>query len=127
MIKVAIADADEGARASIRTLLAASCDIKTVNEAFDGCSTLALLQSTKFDVLTLGFPMPGSQGEDLIREIKRQQPSLRVIVIIALATQGNAVGVFKAGASGIVVKSSLAEDLFAAIRRVASGGVYVSL
>ncbi|RZF23709.1 response regulator transcription factor [Paraburkholderia sp. UYCP14C] len=114
-------------RASIRTLLAASSDIKTVKEAFDGCSTLALLQSTQFDVLTLGLPMLGLQGEDLIREIKGQQPSLRVIVVTALATEDNAVGVFKAGASGFVVKSSLADDLLAAIRRVASGGVYVSL
>ena len=47
---------------------------------------------------------------------------LRVVVVATLASEENAVGVFKAGASGFVVKSSLADELLAAIRRVASVG-----
>jgi DNA-binding NarL/FixJ family response regulator len=128
MIRVAIADSDEGRRASIRALLEAASDVAAVNEAFDSNSTLALLQSTQLDVLTLGLLMPGLHGDELIREMKKLQPTLRIIVVSALGTKDDAVRAFKAGASGFVVRSNPADDdLLAAIRRVVSGGVYVNL
>lgn len=127
MIRIAIADPDESARISIRALLEVDSNVETVGEASDGHGTLTLLRSTQVDVLILGSQMHDSNSETLLREIKKQGPSVRVIVVAVLASKNGATSAFKAGASGFLVKSSLPDDLLAAIRSVSSGGVYVNL
>ncbi|CAN0626402.1 Response regulator transcription factor [Burkholderia multivorans] len=127
MIRVAIADSDEGVHVFIRALLEAASDMEAVDETFDTNSMLARLRSTQVDIVMLGLLMTGLHCEGLIRQIKEQRPSLRVIVLTSLATEDAAARAFKAGASGFVAKASPADDLLAAIRQVASGGVYVNL
>lgn len=127
MIRIAIADPDEHARISIRDLLEAEGDVEIVGDASDDHGTLTLLRSTKVDLVILGSQVHDLNAEMLIRETRKQDPSLRVIVVTALVGKNDAAGAFKAGASGFVAKSNLADDLLAAIRSVASGGVYVSL
>jgi len=128
MIGVAIVDSDETMRASVRALIGATSDISLqYEEAFMGDGTQGILRSTGINILMLGLPVQGLPAEELIREIKGQHPSLRIILVTALATMDNARCAFEAGATGFIAKPNLANDLLAAIRRVASGGVYVSL
>ncbi|HDR9511651.1 DNA-binding response regulator [Burkholderia cepacia] len=127
MIKVAISDAHSVIRSGVRGTLEATDEFTVVGEAYDRDSTLALVHSIDADVLTLGLIMPGVSGVELIELIRKDCPSLRVLVLTRRSEEEWAVRAFKSGASGFVSKFSPAADLVAAVRKVARGGIYVSL
>jgi DNA-binding NarL/FixJ family response regulator len=78
-------------------------------------------------VLVLDLSMPGRNGIELIKQIKDEKPSLRILVLTMHAEQQYAVRAFKAGASGYLTKESASTELVGAVTKVASGGVYISL
>jgi len=127
MIRVAIADAHAIMRAGIRNVLEAAGDIEVVGEASDGDGTQHLVRTESPAVLTLGLVMQGVSGTDLIREIRRAGQLPRIVVVTRHSKASVASQCFAAGASGFVVKTSPAHELLAAVRKVASGGVYVNL
>ncbi|MFX1767851.1 response regulator transcription factor [Paraburkholderia sp. A1RI-2L] len=127
MIRVGIAEAHAVTRAGIRHVLETAGDMNVVGEASDGDGTLRLARTESPILLTLGLAMHGLSGTDLIREVRRAGPLARIVVVSRFSTASVANLCFAAGASGFVVKSSPAHELLAAIRKVASGGVYVNL
>ena len=127
MIKVAISDAHPVTRNGVRSALEGASEFEVVGEAVDGATTLALVRATDACVLTLGLVMPGIHGVELIKSIKNENSALRILVLTMHLEETHAVRVFKAGASGFVSKNSPRADFVAAAKKVASGGVYVSL
>ncbi|XUW90465.1 response regulator transcription factor [Burkholderia sp. M6-3] len=127
MIKVAICDAHPATRDSVRNELARSDDIEVVGGAFDS-DVMTLVGSTEVDVLMLGPATPAGCGLDLIKRLRSEKPTLRIVVLTGYSSEtGNAIRAFRAGASGFLVKSCSTAEVLHAIRKVASGGVYVSL
>jgi len=127
MTKVAISDAHGVMREGLCALLRSTGEFEVVGEAADGASTLALARITDAVLLTLGLSMPGIHGLDLIPLIRIENPSLRILVVTMHPEQVYAVRAFKAGASGFVTKDTPGKDFIAAARKVARGGIYVSL
>ncbi|MEI6002117.1 response regulator transcription factor [Paraburkholderia bengalensis] len=78
-------------------------------------------------MLTLGLAMQGVSGTHLIREIRQTGQMSRIVVVTRSSKANVARLCFAAGASGFVVKTSSAHELLAAVRKVASGGIYVNL
>ncbi|SPB15542.1 LuxR family transcriptional regulator [Caballeronia novacaledonica] len=126
-IKVLIADDHTLVRDGLRHILANAHGFEVAGEANDGPSTLALARATDADVLVLDLSMPGRGGLDLLKQIKDEKPALRILVLTMHAEQQYAARAFKAGASGYLTKESASAELVAAVGKVASGGVYVSL
>ncbi|WP_250516552.1 response regulator transcription factor [Caballeronia sp. INDeC2] len=126
-IKVLIADDHTLVRDGLRHILANAHGFEVAGEANDGPTTLALARSTNADVLVLDLSMPGRGGIDLLKQIKDELPALRILVLTMHAEQQYAARAFKAGASGYLTKESASAELVAAVGKVASGGVYVSL
>jgi DNA-binding NarL/FixJ family response regulator len=77
-------------------------------------------------VLVLDITMPGRSGFDILKELKHEQPNLPVLVLSIHAEEQLAVRMLKAGASGYLTKENAPEELVKAIRKVVSGGKYVS-
>ncbi|HYS64870.1 MAG TPA: response regulator transcription factor [Paraburkholderia sp.] len=127
MIRVLIADDHALVRDGLRHILQGASGFEVVGEANDGVSTIALIRSNVADVLVLDLSMPGRNGVELIKQIKDEKPPLRILVLTMHAEQQYAVRAFKAGASGYLTKESASAELVAAVSKVASGGVYVSL
>ncbi|CAM2152252.1 two-component system, NarL family, invasion response regulator UvrY [Pararobbsia alpina] len=127
MIKVLIADDHVLVREGLRHCLESAGDIEIAGEADDAPSTLTLVRTTPARVLVLDLSMPGRSGIDLVHQIHTEFPTLRILVLTMHAEQQYAVRAFKAGASGYVTKESASKELIAAVNKVASGGVYVSL
>jgi DNA-binding NarL/FixJ family response regulator len=71
--------------------------------------------------------MPGRSGVDLIKQIKEEKPTLRILVLTMHAEQQYAVRAFKAGASGYLTKESASAELVNAVTKIAAGGVFVSM
>jgi DNA-binding NarL/FixJ family response regulator len=127
MTRVLLADDHALVRDGLRHILQNASGFEVAGEANDGASTIALVRSTAADVLVLDLSMPGRNGVELVKQIKDEIPTLRVLVLTMHAEQQYAVRAFKAGASGYLTKESASAELVAAVTKVAAGGVYVSL
>jgi DNA-binding NarL/FixJ family response regulator len=97
-----------------------------ITEAGTGFQALECLRRRHFDLAIVDLSMPGMSGLELIRRIKSEYPSVGVLVLSMHAEEQYAMRAFKAGADGYLTKDSAAAELVAAVRKVASGGAYVT-
>lgn len=77
------------------------------------------------DLLILDLSLPGVTGTELMEEIVRRQPMLKILVVSGLADQESIMRVLQLGAAGFVPKSLDTELLSSAIGFVLKGGVYI--
>ena len=125
-MRIMIADDHPVVRSGLKQILGAEPDMDVVGEARDGDETLELARKLDWDVLVLDYSMPGWNGPDLIRELKREFPDRPVLVLSMMPEEVHAAQVYKAGSAGFVKKEAACDELTVAIRKVAKGGRYVS-
>ena len=126
MIRVLIADDHALVRDGLRHVLERAAGFEVTGEAVDAASALQLARKEAAHVLVLDLSMPGRNGLDLIKQIREEKPTLRILVLTMHAEEQYAVRAFKAGASGYLTKESASAELVSAVAKVASGGAYVS-
>jgi two-component system, NarL family, invasion response regulator UvrY len=126
MIKVLIADDHPIVRQGLRQILSETADMVVAGEASDGREALAQVQAGGWDVLVLDISMPERSGLDILKELKQIQPDLPVLVLSIHAEEQLAVRLLKVGAAGYLTKENAPGELVKAIRKVLSGGRYVS-
>ncbi|WP_343676656.1 response regulator transcription factor [Paraburkholderia heleia] len=126
MIKVLLADDHALMRDSLRHILENAGGFEVVGEASDSEETMAAARSIVADVALIDLSMPGLGGLGLIGQMKRETPSLRILVVTMHSSPLNAARAFRAGASGYLTKESASTELIRAVTRIASGGVYMS-
>ena len=126
MIRIVIADDHTIVREGLKQLLGSAGDLQVVAEAADGHQAIERVRSEEFDVLLLDMSMPGRSGIELIKQVHAEKPRLRILVLSMHEEQQYAVRAIRAGASGYLTKESASAQLVAAIRKVASGGAFIS-
>jgi len=105
-------------------LLADDCDI--VGTVSNGQDLLTAAISLAPDVVVVDVTMPLLNGIDATRQLKRDHPEIRIIVLTMSEDRELAVDAFRAGASGYVLKRSAASELLTAITEVMKGRSYVT-
>ena len=113
-------------REGLKRIVSSADDLVVVGEAKDGVEVLQRVRDLTFDVLVLDLSMPGRNGMELIKLIRTDYPKLRILVLSMHQELQYAVRAIKSGASGYLTKESAPEQLVQAIRKIASGGAYVS-
>jgi DNA-binding NarL/FixJ family response regulator len=126
MIRVVVADDHTIVREGLKQLLTAAGDIDVVGEAQNGHEVIERIRGLDFDLLLLDMSMPGKSGIELIRQVRSEKPRLRILVLSMHEEHQYAVRAIRAGASGYLTKESAARQLVDAIRKVASGGAFIS-
>lgn len=126
MIRVLLADDHTIVRAGLKEILADTGDITVAAEATNGQEVMAQVRGQDFDVAVLDMSMPGRSGIELIKQVKDEKPRLPILILSMHSEEQYAVRALKAGASGYLTKDAAADQLVAAIRRIAAGGAYVS-
>jgi two-component system, NarL family, invasion response regulator UvrY len=126
MARILIADDHAVVREGLRQIIAKHSDMVVVDEASNGPEVLSKIRSTSYDVVVLDLSMPGKSGLEILGDIKRQYPDLRVLVLSVHAEDLYAMRALKAGAAGYLTKESAPEQLVEAIRKVSRGGKYIS-
>lgn len=126
MIRLLIADDHTLVREGLKQILAGSADICVGGEAGNGFETLEQVRSGRWDVLLLDMSMPGRSGVDLIRQIKSEKPQLPILVLSMYKEDEYAIRAIRAGAAGYLCKDSASAQLISALRKVASGGHFIS-
>jgi len=120
-IRIVIADDHPMVREGIARLLSAERDMAVVSQATDGTETLACLRAVACDVLVLDLAMPPPRGPELIREVRKAFPQLRILILSMHDHPGVIRAALSSGADGYVNKGGEPDDLLAAVRRVAAG------
>jgi len=126
MIRILIVDDHAILRAGLKHILADCADIVVAGEAGNGLDALALLRAGKWDAMVLDMSMPGRSGIELIKQIKGEFPKLPILVLSMHKEDVYAVRTLKAGASGYLCKDNAESQLERAIRKVASGGLFIN-
>jgi DNA-binding NarL/FixJ family response regulator len=126
MIQILIADDHAIVRSGLEQLLSMQSDFIVAGVASNGMETLKQICEQSFDVLLMDMSMPGRSGIELIKLVKAEKPKLAILVLSMHKEEQYAVRALKAGALGYLTKESAPEQLVAAIRKVASGGVFIS-
>jgi len=126
MMRILIADDHAVVRKGLRQILEEASDIVVGGEASNGREVLEKIRAGGWDALVLDITMPGQTGLEVLKEVKQEAPRLPVLMLSMHAQEQYAARVLKAGASGYLPKESAPEELIKAIRKVCSGGKYVS-
>jgi two-component system invasion response regulator UvrY len=126
MIKVLIADDHAVVRRGLRQILAETPDILVGGEARSTPEVRQLVREQRFDVVVLDLNMPGGSGLELLGELHRENPGARVLILTVYQENQYAVRAIKAGAAGFLTKESAPEKLIEAVRKIATGGRYIS-
>ena len=125
MIAVLLADDHTLVREGLCRLLERAGGIAVQGQASNGGEALRLLAQRPWDLLVLDMSMPGRDGVDLIRQIRRDHPAVPILVLTMHGEQQYAVQAIKAGAA-YLTKDCAAAQLEQAVRKVAAGGRYLS-
>ncbi len=126
MIKVLIADDHTLVRKGLKQILLDTKDIERADEAKDGKETIAKVSKKDYDLVLLDISLPGRSGIDVLKQIKISKPGLPVLILSMHPEEQYAVRSLKAGAAGYLTKESAPNELIDAIRKIASGGKYIT-
>lgn len=126
MIKILIVDDHPIVRKGLSLILSDESDMKVICEASNSKETFDFLKKNEIDVLILDITLHGISGFEILDKLKQKYPGLPVLMLSALSEDLYATKSIKLGASGFVNKESATEELVIAVRKVYSGGVYVS-
>ncbi|MGG5827036.1 response regulator [Aeromonas salmonicida] len=127
--KIILADDHPLILTGIRSLIAQNqpgCEV--VAEAHQVSELLNTLQQHSCDLLITDFSMPGdkrSDGLSMIQQLKRDYPTLPVLVLTQIHNAGILQSLIQLGVSGVLLKKAVISELSDAIRQILSGHSYI--
>jgi len=125
-VTVLLADDHPIVRQGIRHLLEAESDVKVVGEATDGLEAVQLVEKYRPNVLIVDMMMPGLNGLEVLRQVKKRSPATFSIVLSMQSADAYVVEALKSGASGYILKDSGPSELVNALRQVIQGQRFLS-
>ena len=126
MLQILVADDHPVVRQGIMRIIEDTPDMKVTGEAENGYDVLRKVKEKDYDLVLLDISMPGSDGLEIIRELKKTKPNLPVLILTIHPEKYYGLRMLQAGASGYLTKQNAPFELIEAIRRVSQGGMYIS-
>lgn len=121
-----IADDHGLVRAGIRALLEKQSSMVVVDEASNGREALQLVKQHQPDVVLMDIAMPELNGLEVVRQLAKEFPAVRCIILSMHADEEHVWQALQAGAAGYLVKGGSLAELELAIKSVAQGETYLS-
>lgn len=120
MIRLLVVDDHELVRLGLVSLLNAEQDLAVVAEAASMAQALEFLarEPAEVDVAIVDIAMPGANGIELLNQLQRDYPSIRVVMLSMHADEGYVVEALRGGAAGYVLKGAGAASIIDAVRAV---------
>lgn len=125
-LRILIVDDHAIVRAGLRLILSDSPDLSIVSEADTASQALQLARETNFDLVLLDISLPDRNGLDLLSQLKRESPSLRVLMLSIYPENKYGIRAIKSGASGYLNKQCAPGHLVEAIQHVSAGRKYIT-
>ncbi|OQX51339.1 MAG: DNA-binding response regulator [Candidatus Aminicenantes bacterium 4484_214] len=125
-VRLLIADDHEIVRKGLRALLETRAEVEVVGEAANGREALSKAAQYRPDLILLDLVMPGKDGLEVIKEIKNNFPSVKILVLTSYSEEEKLAQALKEGALGYLLKDSSPEELLEAIKEVSQGKTHLS-
>lgn len=126
MINILVVDDHTLIRKGLKMLLEDSPDYQITGEAESGMQAIKMVRERHYDLVLLDISLPDKHGIDVLKQLKAENPDLKIIVLSMYPEDQFGVRALKAGAVGYINKQSAPEKLIGAIQHVMSGKKYIS-
>lgn len=108
-------------RKGLRTLLLQNPNFEIIGEGADGLEAIRLVEQLKPDLLIIDLSMPKMDGTMAIKEIKKQKPKTKILVLTMYNTEDNILAALRGGADGYLLKEDSHAELLNAIDSILAG------
>jgi two-component system invasion response regulator UvrY len=126
MTRILLVDDHPIVRQGIKQVLADAFNPAVVGEAANAQEGMSEVLGTDWDVMVLDITLPGASGLDLLKDLRRERPTLPVLVLSMHPPEQFARRAMSAGASGYLSKDSPPIELVKAVGEVIAGRRYVN-
>lgn len=126
-IKIFILDDHQMLIDGLKALLSNDSTYELTGTSQSAVQALELIATATLpDIILSDINMPGMNGIEFTREVKKKYPTIKVIALSMFNEQPAISDMMKAGASGYILKNTGKEELLNALQKVASGGMFFS-
>ena len=125
-VTLILADDHPIVRQGLRHLLQGEPEFLVLGEAGDGVEAIQLVDRLKPNILIVDMMMPGLNGLEVLRQVKKISPSTRTIVLSMQSADAYVVEALKNGAAGYVLKETGPSELVKAVHEVNLGNQFLS-
>jgi DNA-binding NarL/FixJ family response regulator len=126
MTRILLADDHPLVRQGARAALSADADLEVVAEARDGNEAISLAQELRPDVILLDIRLPGKNGIEVARALRRDLPETKVIILASYNLDAYVRACFAIGVHGYLLNTATDAELVDAVRAVIRGEQVVS-
>jgi len=124
-MKVLVVDDDPLVARSLKVLLSREADLHVVGTAGDGAAAVAFCSRSPPDAVLMDIRMPGMDGVEATREIKRRWSGVRVVILPTFEDDESIHRALQAGADGDLLKSAPTAGMAQMLRAIAAGTAVV--
>jgi two-component system, NarL family, invasion response regulator UvrY len=125
-MKILVVDDHAVVRHGVKQILCEHFHQAVIGEAQDAEHMFVEMEKRSWDMVVLDVGMPGKGGLEALKDLKRLQPKLPVLVLSAYPEDQLAVRLIRAGAAGYLSKDSAPSELVHAIQKILDGGRFIS-
>ena len=126
MIRILIADDHAIVREGLRLILETHGEMKVVAETADGLEAIKQAKTLNPDVILMDISMPGLNGIEATRRIRKDCPRIRVVILSMLSSPEDIFRALQAGATGYLLKESAGTEVIQAVLSASSDRRYLS-
>ncbi len=119
--EVLLADDHALVRTGLRKILETAQDIRIVGEASNGDELLEMLKHKSCELVILDLSMPGRNGLDVIKEMRRTHPDMNILVLTMHKEREYFTRAMVKNVKGYILKDDVYEKLLSAIREIRAG------
>jgi two-component system, NarL family, invasion response regulator UvrY len=125
-MRILLVDDHEIVRRGLRDLLTEAFPKAVFGEANTVPQARELIVQKEWNLVLLDINLPGGSGLDLLAELRQLRPQAAALVLSSYLEEEFALRSFKLGAAGYLTKASVADEMLTAVKKVLTGGKYVS-
>lgn len=125
-MRILICDDHKIVREGLRQILGQLHGVTHIEEAGDGNEAMQLLKEKSFDIMLLDITLPDKSGLEVLQAVKAKWPSTNILMLSMHPQEQYAIRALKLGASGYLTKDTASEELLLAVKRISTGGRYIS-
>lgn len=125
--RVMLVDDHEMVRLGLKSFLNLQPDVEVIAEANDGQEGLELALKEKPDVIVMDLVMPKMTGVEATLAILEEWPEAKIVILTSYLDNEKIYPVLNAGARGYMLKTSSADEILGAIRKVAKGELAIEM
>lgn len=120
-IRVMIVDDHKLVREGLKAVFGQGEEIDVVGEAGSGEDALSMIASVDPEVILMDISMPGMNGIQATKQIRKEHPDVKIVILTMLDQEGSVYEAVKAGATGYMIKNTSSDELVRAIETVNDG------